>query len=68
MRFSSELWPQDRGWGQGCGVVQGSRWCRTEERTRKNAHFSHASPGETETVETVVKFLRMKGENTSFRN
>lgn len=53
----------------GRGVV----WCREaggagQRATRKNAHFSCASQDETETVETVVKFLKMKRENTSFRN
>lgn len=53
--------PRTRDGGMGVG------WCREaggtgQRATRKNAHFFCASPDETETVETMVKFLRMKRE------
>ena len=75
MCFSSELWPWEQEWrprfgsgeqelggGAGVGVAGGGE----QVATRKDMHFSCESQDETEAEETMVEFLRMKRENTSF--
>lgn len=73
MCFSSELWPWEQEWRPGVGGGEqelggggsrsGGRGGGEQVVTRKDMHFSCESQDETEAVETMVEFLRMKREH-----